>query len=310
MLRWAPWGQWHLRWAFPVGWAREPSEPPPWTLTSVGDDKDDVLTEGLGARQGHLGTELLHHVQGHLRGGTSGAARARPTPVPSPPSPWGQGRPKAAGSRLRRWGWGLSVWSPSDPAPRGPACSSALPCGAACWAQSSQGPCWRRGSLPAGEAPSLTVHVLILRWRSRPPGRRKSCLLELRPAWDRRVGQGRGRVPSTGGPAGGGGRLAGAPVPTGQGLWARPPPSTRPPAPTYQQGPELHAAGELQPAAEAQRFLQVLLTGLGDPCRDGSQGPAREGREGGLPWPRPLSLFSGCGDGSEGSDLPQARARV
>lgn len=228
---------------------------------------------------------------------------------PARPAPGARGGPRPRGVGLRRRGGGLSVWSLSDPAPRGSACSSALPCGAACWAQSPQGPCWRRGSLPAGEAPSLTVHVLILRWRSRPPGRRKSCLLELRPAWDRRVGQGRGRVPSTGGPAGGG-RLAGAPVPTGQGLWARPPPSARPPAPTHQQGPELHAAGELQPAAEAQRFLQVLLTGLGDPCRDGSQGPAREGREGGLPWPRPLSLFSGCGDGSEGSDLPQARARV
>ena len=86
-----------------------------------------------------------------------------------------------------------------------------------------------------------------------------------------------------------------APVPSvglpgpGQGSLGRPPPS---PSPTdaHQHGPQLHAARELQAAAKAQRLLQVLLTGLGDPCRDrGQRGRGRPGRRAPLaPAPSPL----------------------
>lgn len=53
-----------------------------------------------------------------------------------------------------------------------------------------------------------------------------------------------------------------------------PPPPTSPAWPdTHQHGPKLHAAGELQTAPKSQGFLQVLLTGLGDPCRDRKSTP-------------------------------------
>lgn len=61
------------------GWAQRPQSP--WPLTSVGDDKDDVLAEGLRAGQSHLGTDLLHHIQGHLEGGKGEARPAELTPV-------------------------------------------------------------------------------------------------------------------------------------------------------------------------------------------------------------------------------------
>lgn len=75
---------------------------------------------------------------------------------------------------------------------------------------------------------------------------------------------------------------AGVPGP-GQGSLGRPSPSPST-AYAHQHGPQLHAARELQAAAKAQRLLQVLLTGLGNPCRDqgqgGRAGPAEE-----LLWP-------------------------
>lgn len=51
---------------------------------------------------------------------------------------------------------------------------------------------------------------------------------------------------------------------------------TSTPSPTlaHQHGPELHAAGELQTSPKAQGLLQVLLTGLGYPCRGRGQGLA------------------------------------
>ena len=85
-----------------------------------------------------------------------------------------------------------------------------------------------------------------------------------------------------------------APVPSvdmpgpGQGSLGRPYPS---PSPTdaHQHGPQLHAARELQAAAKAQRLLQVLLTGLGDSCRDrgqrGSSGPSPKPPVGGAALP-------------------------
>ena len=85
-----------------------------------------------------------------------------------------------------------------------------------------------------------------------------------------------------------------APVPSvgmpgpGQGSLGRPSPS---PSPTdaHQHGPQLHAARELQAAAKAQRLLQVLLTGLGDSCRDrgqrGSSGPSPKAPVGGAALP-------------------------
>ena len=182
-----------------------------WPLTSVGDNKDDILIKGFGAGQSHLSTDLLHHVQGHLRGGKREAALAwRPLP-PSPPRHLAQrrGSPRSLGASLmqerehlsesERLGFrvGLSLicslilsWRSHLPqaqaAPlRDKSCLVREPGGLS----TLGGPPWRLGSLPARDIPSLTVHVLILRWRSRPPGRRKSCLLELRPAWGEEIGE-------------------------------------------------------------------------------------------------------------------------
>lgn len=142
--------------------------------------------------------------------------------------------------------------------------------------------------LPARNSPSRTVHVLILRWRSRPPGRRKSCLLELRPAWDReRGGDEKGRVlgsgpaivPGHGSPPSQGAldrrgqehlRTLSAHGASGQGscftLLLTPPHA-------HQHGPKLHAAGELHAATEAQGLLQILFTGPGNTCGDGESRP-------------------------------------
>ena len=37
-----------------------------WLLTSVGDNKDNILVKGLRAGQSHLSAKLFHYVQGHL----------------------------------------------------------------------------------------------------------------------------------------------------------------------------------------------------------------------------------------------------
>ena len=98
---------------------------------------------------------------------------------------------------------------------------------------------------------------------------------------------------------------AGVPGP-GQGSLGWPSPSLST-AYTHQHGPQLHAARELQAAAEAQRLLQVLLTVLGNPCRDqGQGGRGRPSRRALAPVPSPLgggcSPSSGRRDHSEGSD--------
>lgn len=210
----ASWRKWHLTWALQWGWwawAQHAAPSGLWPLTSVGDNKDDVLIKGLGAGQSHLSTDLLHHVQGHLRRGKREAALAwRPLP-PRPPRPPAQrrGSPRSLGAgrmqeraqllESERLGFrvGLSLicglilsWrSPLPQAQAAPLRDKSCRVGEAGGLSTLGGPPWRRGSLPDGDVPSLTVHVLILRWRSRPPGRRKSCLLELRPAWGEEIGE-------------------------------------------------------------------------------------------------------------------------
>lgn len=61
---------------------------------------------------------------------------------------------------------------------------------------------------------------------------------------------------------------------------------------THQHGPKLHAARELQTTTEAQGFLQVLLTGLGNPYRHRSKALLRLSRKSmGLPVPPATSLL-------------------
>lgn len=72
-----------------TGWAQSPQSS--WPLTSVGDNEDDILAEGLGAFQSHLGTDLFHHVQGHLEGGKGETGPAEPISI-LPVGP-GSGRP-------------------------------------------------------------------------------------------------------------------------------------------------------------------------------------------------------------------------
>lgn len=105
----ASWRKWRLTWALQWGWwawAQHATPSGLWPLTSVGDNKDDVLIKGLGAGQSHLSTDLLHHVQGHLRRGKREAALAwRPLP-PRPPRPPAQrrGSPRSLGaSRMQEW---------------------------------------------------------------------------------------------------------------------------------------------------------------------------------------------------------------
>ena len=56
-----------------------------WPLTSVGDNKDDVLVKGLGAGQSHLSTKLFHHIQGHLWMGEVRGWTSQVTSALSPP---------------------------------------------------------------------------------------------------------------------------------------------------------------------------------------------------------------------------------
>lgn len=63
-----------------------------WSLTSVGDKKDDILFKGLRACQRHLSTNLLHHIQGHLgRGSEAVPAELTSVPQPAPGRrPWAE----------------------------------------------------------------------------------------------------------------------------------------------------------------------------------------------------------------------------
>lgn len=99
----------------------------------------------------------------------------------------------------------LEAPTPHGSACRSEKCPALWGCESLGGAQHPGGPTLETGvslplqRLPTGDIPSLTVHVLILRWRSRPPGRKKSCLLELRPAWDKEgQGDGTGRVVRSG----------------------------------------------------------------------------------------------------------------
>lgn len=54
-----------------------------------------------------------------------------------------------------------------------------------------------------------------------------------------------------------------------QGFWVKrvSPTHLVTPSPAHQHSSKLHIAGELQTASKTQGLLQVLFTGLGDPCK-------------------------------------------
>lgn len=64
-----------------------------WLLTSVGDNKDDILVKGLRAGQSHLSAKLFHYVQGHLWMGEVRGWASQVTSALSPP--WHHCRGKA-----------------------------------------------------------------------------------------------------------------------------------------------------------------------------------------------------------------------
>ena len=84
--RGASWRKRHLIGASQSGWGgMGPACLVLWPLTSVGDNKDDVLVKGLGAGQSHLSTKLFHYVQGHLWMGEVRGWTSQVTSALSPP---------------------------------------------------------------------------------------------------------------------------------------------------------------------------------------------------------------------------------
>ena len=87
-----------------------------WLLTSVGDNKDDILVKGLRAGQSHLSAKLFHYVQGHLWMGEVRGWASQVTSALSPPwhhcrgkAPRALGQPHTGRTQL------LELWVPSLP---------------------------------------------------------------------------------------------------------------------------------------------------------------------------------------------------
>lgn len=156
------------------------------------------------------------------------------------------------------------------------------------------------GSAPLGShtpnTPSLTVHVFILRWRSRPPGRRRAA------SWN--CGRPRGKVQreerlgshQESHPA----LVLSACVPRpAQGSLGRPSPSPSPALQLHQHGPQLHAAwSSRRPPNPRSVFFRFCSQALAIPAETGVSGAGAGPAEAPLaPAPR-KPLGGGCSPSS------------